>query len=221
MVARAVHRSVHHLQYSFKCLVDVEKKKKMSRKSAQLAIYFMLSAKVVGVNTNRTPEPSMTAVAPRAWSFRLSRTFLSPSPPRYPKACLKKKCLPCSSFEYIFVLPWNLTGRPAKRLQIPLPHLAFIHVTPPTPHPRNHTTMKDSKGWDGKLRVEPKATITNPEALEDPDYSDEDAPPVEEINADEGGFTITARRFPWRRISCKQIPVLTHVSHPRSVRRWG
>lgn len=46
--------------------------------------------------------------------------------------------------------------------------------------------MKDSTGWDGKLRVEPKATITNPEALEDPDYSDADAPPVEEIEADEG-----------------------------------
>ncbi|KAL4942411.1 hypothetical protein BDV06DRAFT_163536 [Aspergillus oleicola] len=45
--------------------------------------------------------------------------------------------------------------------------------------------MKDSKGWDGKLRVEPKATITNPEALEDSDYSDPDAPPVEQINADE------------------------------------
>ncbi|EAW08254.1 putative protein phosphatase PP1 regulatory subunit Sds22 [Aspergillus clavatus NRRL 1] len=45
--------------------------------------------------------------------------------------------------------------------------------------------MKDSKGWDGKLRVEPKATITNPEALEDPEYSDSDAPPVEEIEADE------------------------------------
>ncbi|RHZ57847.1 hypothetical protein CDV55_103759 [Aspergillus turcosus] len=45
--------------------------------------------------------------------------------------------------------------------------------------------MKDSTGWDGKLRVEPKATITNPEALEDPDYSDADAPPVEEIEADE------------------------------------
>ncbi|KAG2417009.1 protein phosphatases PP1 regulatory subunit sds22 [Aspergillus terreus] len=45
--------------------------------------------------------------------------------------------------------------------------------------------MKDSKGWDGKLRVEPRATITNPEALEDPEYSDSDAPPVEEIEADE------------------------------------
>ncbi|GIK02361.1 hypothetical protein Aspvir_006410 [Aspergillus viridinutans] len=45
--------------------------------------------------------------------------------------------------------------------------------------------MKDSKGWDGKLRVEPQATITNPEALEDPNYSDSDAPPVDEIEADE------------------------------------
>jgi hypothetical protein len=52
--------------------------------------------------------------------------------------------------------------------------------------------MKDSKGWDGKLRVEPKATITNPEALEDPDYSDSDAPPVEEIEADEGELLITS-----------------------------
>ncbi|EEP81770.1 protein phosphatases PP1 regulatory subunit sds22 [Uncinocarpus reesii 1704] len=45
--------------------------------------------------------------------------------------------------------------------------------------------MKDSKGWDGKLRVERHAVLTNPEALEDPEYSDEDAPPAEEIEADE------------------------------------
>ncbi|KAL2868822.1 uncharacterized protein BJX67DRAFT_371168 [Aspergillus lucknowensis] len=57
---------------------------------------------------------------------------------------------------------------------------------PPCPSRTQNHTMKDSKGWDGKLRVEPKATITNPEALEDPDYSDSDALPVEEINADEG-----------------------------------
>ncbi|PTU23309.1 hypothetical protein P175DRAFT_0508015 [Aspergillus ochraceoroseus IBT 24754] len=63
-----------------------------------------------------------------------------------------------------------------------LEDLAGSEVRDVTP---NHTTMKDSKGWDGKLRVEPKATITNPEALEDPDYSDSDAPPVEEIVADE------------------------------------
>lgn len=36
------------------------------------------------------------------------------------------------------------------------------------------------------MRMEPKAVITNPEALEDSDYSDPDAPPVEEIEADEG-----------------------------------
>jgi hypothetical protein len=46
--------------------------------------------------------------------------------------------------------------------------------------------MKNSEGWDGKMRVEPKAVITNPEALEDSDYSDPEAPPVEEIDADEG-----------------------------------
>ncbi|KAJ5278786.1 Leucine rich repeats (2 copies) [Penicillium angulare] len=45
--------------------------------------------------------------------------------------------------------------------------------------------MKNSEGWDGKLRMEPKAVITNPEALEDSDYSDPEAPPVEEIDADE------------------------------------
>lgn len=46
--------------------------------------------------------------------------------------------------------------------------------------------MKNQQGWDGKLRVEPKAVITNPEALEDSDYSDPEAPPVDEIDADEG-----------------------------------
>jgi hypothetical protein len=48
------------------------------------------------------------------------------------------------------------------------------------------TKMRSSNGWDGKLRVERHPVITNPEALEDPDYSDEDAPPVEEIVADQG-----------------------------------
>lgn len=46
-------------------------------------------------------------------------------------------------------------------------------------------TPRDSKGWDGKLRVDKRAIITNPEALSDPDYSDEDAPPVQQIEADE------------------------------------
>jgi protein phosphatase 1 regulatory subunit 7 len=47
-------------------------------------------------------------------------------------------------------------------------------------------TLTDSKGWDGKLRMPPRtATLTNPEALSDPEYSDPDAPPVEQIEADE------------------------------------
>ncbi|OJD17708.1 hypothetical protein AJ78_02233 [Emergomyces pasteurianus Ep9510] len=49
----------------------------------------------------------------------------------------------------------------------------------------NRAAMNDGKGWDGKLRVERHAVLANPEALEDPDYSDEDAPPAEEIEADE------------------------------------
>lgn len=49
---------------------------------------------------------------------------------------------------------------------------------PSTPHSRS--------GWDGKLRVTKQATLANPEALSDPDYSDEDAPPVDQIDADEG-----------------------------------
>lgn len=51
-------------------------------------------------------------------------------------------------------------------------------------------TMKDSKGWDGKLRVGQRAEITNPEAMEDPEYSDPEAPPAEEIEADEGMFSL-------------------------------
>lgn len=47
-------------------------------------------------------------------------------------------------------------------------------------------TPRSSAGWDGKLRVNKQATLANPEALSDPDYSDEDAPPPEQIEADEG-----------------------------------
>ncbi|KAL9633845.1 MAG: hypothetical protein Q9164_004448 [Protoblastenia rupestris] len=53
------------------------------------------------------------------------------------------------------------------------------------PPPANGSGPRDSKGWDGKLRVDRRAVVTNAEALSDPEYSDEDAPPVEEIGADE------------------------------------
>ncbi|KAG5981920.1 hypothetical protein E4U55_002539 [Claviceps digitariae] len=46
--------------------------------------------------------------------------------------------------------------------------------------------MKNSKGWDGKLRVPKSTLLSNPEALSDPEYSDEDnVLPGDEIRADE------------------------------------
>ena len=58
-----------------------------------------------------------------------------------------------------------------------------ISDVPPT---SDGSTLTDKNGWDGKLRVGKKAEVVNAEILSDPDYSDEDAPPVEQIQADEG-----------------------------------
>ena len=47
--------------------------------------------------------------------------------------------------------------------------------------------LKDSKSWDGKLRVGRKQLLQNPEAISDPEYSDEEHVVLgEEISADEG-----------------------------------
>lgn len=47
--------------------------------------------------------------------------------------------------------------------------------------------MKNKEGWDGKMRVDRKAVLANPEALEDSGNSESDAPnEVEQIAADEG-----------------------------------
>ena len=56
----------------------------------------------------------------------------------------------------------------------------------PTSNLPNNSALRDSRGWDGKLRVKKRAVITNTEALSDPENSDEDALPVEQIEADEG-----------------------------------
>ncbi|KAL8657280.1 MAG: hypothetical protein Q9226_002067 [Calogaya cf. arnoldii] len=55
-------------------------------------------------------------------------------------------------------------------------------AAPTTP---NGSVLTDKNGWDGKLRVGKKAEVVNAEILSDPDCSDEDAPPVEQIQADE------------------------------------
>ena len=56
----------------------------------------------------------------------------------------------------------------------------------------NGTTPRDSNGWDGKLRIGRRAEVVNAEILSDPEYSDEDAPPVEQISADDGMFQHTS-----------------------------
>ncbi|KAK4941039.1 protein phosphatase regulatory subunit Sds22 [Elasticomyces elasticus] len=59
---------------------------------------------------------------------------------------------------------------------------------PPSDAAHNHSSapLINSSGWDGKLRMPPRhAVLTNPEILSDPEYSDPEAPPVDEIEADE------------------------------------
>lgn len=58
---------------------------------------------------------------------------------------------------------------------------------PPVLHPEGEPSpgMRNDKGWDGKLRVS-RPSLVNPEALSDPEYSDdENVLPGEVINADE------------------------------------
>lgn len=61
-----------------------------------------------------------------------------------------------------------------------------MNDTPETTTHRNGSSLRDSQGWDGKLRMDKKAVVKNAEILSDPEYSDEEAPPVEQIVADEG-----------------------------------
>ena len=64
------------------------------------------------------------------------------------------------------------------------------------PPSANNTGLQDSKGWDGKLRVDRRAVVSNAEILSDPEHSDEDAPPVEQIVADEGNYVSVYSAFP-------------------------
>ena len=53
----------------------------------------------------------------------------------------------------------------------------------------NATTPRDSKGWDGKLRVDRKAVVQYPDDKTDDEESDEERLPRQEIEADEGRIT--------------------------------
>lgn len=61
----------------------------------------------------------------------------------------------------------------------------------PSPRPEGPASpgCRNSKGWDGKLRVPKSALVANPEALSDPEYSDDENVLVgDKIEADEGRF---------------------------------
>ena len=64
-------------------------------------------------------------------------------------------------------------------------HTPHVNIEP-NDTPSKSSTPQSKSGWDGKLRVNKQAVLANPEALSDPEYSDEDAPPPEQIDADEG-----------------------------------
>lgn len=68
-------------------------------------------------------------------------------------------------------------------------HQVHPHIElPPSDSSHQHSSapLVNSNGWDGKLRMPSRhAVLSNPEALSDPDYSDPEAPPTEQIDADE------------------------------------
>ncbi|KAL9044707.1 MAG: hypothetical protein Q9214_002176, partial [Letrouitia sp. 1 TL-2023] len=47
------------------------------------------------------------------------------------------------------------------------------------------SSLKDSNGWDGKMRIEKKVAVTDDEPLSEYDRSDDDSPPIDQIDADE------------------------------------
>lgn len=72
----------------------------------------------------------------------------------------------------------------------PAPHVELLDNDNTSPRPDGESggpVLRDSKGWDGKLRIPKSTLLQNPEALSDPEYSDdENVLPGEEVAADEG-----------------------------------
>lgn len=79
--------------------------------------------------------------------------------------------------------------------------------------------LTDSKGWDGKLRVDRSALVQNPEALSDPEYSDdENVLPGEQISADEGIYAMQSYD-PCRcdhRLTTPQTSLTTKTPKPKT-----
>lgn len=73
------------------------------------------------------------------------------------------------------------------------PHVELVDDNPTERHEGEQSPgLTNGKGWDGKLRVPGRASLANPEALSDPEYSDDDnVVPGQEIEADEGCYYIS------------------------------
>lgn len=68
--------------------------------------------------------------------------------------------------------------------------------------PKTNGTPRSSTGWDGKLRIEKKAELVNPEAISDPEYSDEEQVlPGQTIEADEGTYLLLIPHYLGHRMS--------------------
>ncbi|EKD12091.1 uncharacterized protein L3040_007377 [Drepanopeziza brunnea f. sp. 'multigermtubi'] len=74
---------------------------------------------------------------------------------------------------------------PASREVTPPPHISINNSEDGADHDMPKCP-RSSSGWDGKLRLEKKTELVNPEAISDPEYSDEEnVLPGERIEADE------------------------------------
>lgn len=73
------------------------------------------------------------------------------------------------------------------------PHVELVDDNPTERHDGEQSPgITNGKGWDGKLRVPGRASLANPEALSDPEYSDDDnVVRGQEIEADEGRYPIS------------------------------
>lgn len=77
------------------------------------------------------------------------------------------------------------------------PHIE-LQDDKPSPHAEGQSSpgLRNSKGWDGKLRVERTATLANPEILEsDPESEDENVLPGDQLPADEGAHPFSSPRI--------------------------
>ncbi|KAI0169153.1 protein phosphatases PP1 regulatory subunit sds22 [Hypoxylon sp. FL1284] len=85
-----------------------------------------------------------------------------------------------------FKMPGQLNGESGH--ESPSHHIEVVQDDVPSERGDGQPSpgLRDSKGWDGKLRIDRNALLQNPEALSDPDYSDEEnVLPGQEISADE------------------------------------